>query len=337
MNILLTSVGRRSYLVNFFKDAAGPKGRVISANSEQLTSGMVAADKAYKVPQVNSSDYVSEILNICLKENVSLVVPLFDIDLKYLSEARSQFVEAGIELAVSDPWVIEVANDKWKTFLWLKDQGIASPATYLDIDTVIESHKRGELKFPLIIKPRWGMGSISVYRADSVEELNFFYTYAKRQIEKSYLKILSHDEIDQAVVIQEFISGNEYGLDIFNDLKGFYLATISKLKIAMRSGETDMAKIIEDSRLEHLGEKLGSDLRHRGNMDVDVLEDSSGKLYVLEMNARFGGGYPFSHLAGANFPLALVDMVSGRSPRGINYMQNGIVGLKNIDVIKAVP
>lgn len=335
MNVLLTSVGRRSYLVDYFKQAVQPSGRVIAANSEPLTSGMIAADKSYPVPRVDSTDYIPAILDICRKESVGLVVSLFDIDLPYLANSRNQFTEAGIELVVSDPWVIEVANDKWKTWEFLTEHGIASPRTFLDIDAVHSEICSGALTYPLIIKPRWGMGSLSVFRADNGEELEFFYSYARRQIEKSYLNILSREQIAESVVVQEFVAGKEYGLDVFNDLRGEYLQTVAKQKHAMRSGETDMAKVIDDPRLATLGEKLASLLQHRGNIDVDVLENSEGGLFVLELNARFGGGYPFSHLAGADFPADLVAMAEKKAP-GIRPVQVGCVGLKSINMLKAL-
>lgn len=333
MNVLLTSVGRRSYLVDYFKQAVQPHGRVISANSEPLTSGMIAADKAYTVPRVDSAEYIPAVLDIAGKENIGIVVSLFDIDLPYLAKARDQFSEAGIELVVSDPWVIDVANDKWKTWEFLTENGIASPRTFLDIDSVHSEIHSGSLTYPLIIKPRWGMGSLSVFRADNGEELEFFYSYARGKIEKSYLNILSHDQLENSVVVQEFVAGNEYGLDVFNDLSGGHLQTISKQKLAMRSGETDMAKVIDDPKLTILGEKLASLLKHRGNIDVDVLENENGELFVLEMNARFGGGYPFSHLAGADFPADLVAMTKGKAP-SIRSVQVGCIGLKSINMFK---
>jgi carbamoyl-phosphate synthase large subunit len=334
MNILLTSVGRRSYLVDYFKQAAQPEGRVVAANSDALTSGMIAADKAYTVPRVDSEKYISVILDICQTENIGLVVSLFDIDLPYLANARQQFIEKGIELVVSDPWVIDVANDKWATWEHLNEHGIQTPRTFLDVGTVLSEIEVGLIDFPLIIKPRWGMGSMSIFRADDKDELAFFHNYAQRQIEKSYLNILSHEDINNSVVIQEFIEGNEFGLDVFNDLQGNYLQTIAKQKIAMRSGETDSAKIVDDLRLIALGGELSNLFKHRGNIDVDILESKVGDLYVLEINARFGGGYPFSHLAGADYPAALIAMAEGRSVE-INVVENGCVGLKDIKLTKA--
>lgn len=334
MNVLLTSVGRRSYLVDYFKQAAQPTGRVIAANSESLTSGMVAADKAYTVPRVDSPDYIPRILEICKAEAVGLVVSLFDIDLPFLANARPQFTEAGIQLVVSEPWVIDVATDKWKTWQFLSEHNVPTPRTFLSIDAALSDLKAETIDFPLIIKPRWGMGSISIFCAENEDELSFFYSYARRQIEKSYLNILSRDELDRSVVIQEFISGNEFGLDVFNDLDGNHLQTIAKQKLAMRSGETDMAKVVEDPNVTALGDRLANLFQHRGNIDIDVLENQAGDLFVLEVNARFGGGYPFSHLAGADFPAALIAMAEEKQPT-LNPVKQGAIGLKSINLLKA--
>lgn len=149
------------------------------------------------------------------------------------------------------------------------------------------------------------------------------------------MSILSKKDLERSVVIQEFIAGEEFGVDVFNSVHGDYLTTVVKQKLEMRSGETDIAISVDNPELVSIGEKLSAWFKHRGNMDVDVLEDESGDLFVLEMNARFGGGYPFSHLAGANFPLALVDMVNGNSPRGITDIQYGVIGLKSLSAIRA--
>jgi len=333
MNVLLSSVGRRGYLVKYFKQAIGESGIVIAANSDPLTSGMIVADKAYTVPKVNSDHYIDELLSICKKEKISLVVSLFDIDLPYLSKARSRFEDIGVTLVVSEPWLIEIANDKWKTYNFLLENNVPTPQTFLKLEEVKNAIQQGQLSYPVIVKPRWGMGSISVFKAENQKELEFFFEYAQKEIKKSYLSILSGSELDESVIIQQMITGKEYGLDVFNNLQGKHLQTIIREKIAMRSGETDMAKIIENSVINGLGDQLANICKHIGNMDVDILEDKDGNIYVLEMNVRFGGGYPFSHLAGANYPEALIQMVSGRKPI-LNKIQNNCIGLKNIDLLK---
>lgn len=332
MNILLTSVGRRSYLVDYFKEAAGTTGKVFAANSEMLTSGMAVSDASFVVSRVDSPNYISDLLKICHENEVKLVISLFDIDLPYLAKAKGRFKELGIELVVSDPWIIDIANDKWETYKFFREKKFNVPVTFLTVDDALASLESNQISFPLIIKPRWGMGSISLFKADDIDELRFFYNYSIKKIQESYLSILSSAEINSSVVIQECIHGDEYGLDVFNDLKGNYLITVPKKKIAMRAGETDIAMAVKDDSLLKLGEEISKCFRHPGNIDVDVFKGNDGKQYILEVNARFGGGYPFSHSFGVNMVQSIIDEVNGQSPRVQPPLTNR-VALKNINVL----
>ncbi|MDE8772129.1 ATP-grasp domain-containing protein, partial [Providencia thailandensis] len=151
--------------------------------------------------------------------------------------------------------------------------------------------------------------SISIYKAETIEELNVFYKKVKNEIQSTYLKYESALDIDKSVLIQQYISGNEYGLEIINDLDGNYITTFCKQKVAMRSGETDQALTINNPDLHKIGELLSQELGHISILDTDCLEQN-GKFYILEMNARFGGQYPFSHLAGANIPKQIIEWIS---------------------------
>lgn len=309
MNVLLSSVGRRSYMVDYFKEALKlENGKVIGTNSEALTTGMFACDKSFVVPEVTDENYIPTLLDIAIKENVSMIVSLFDIDLPYLSKARTIFEQHGIVVVVSSEKVIEIANDKWKTYIFLKENNINTPLTFIDYYKSICAIKNGVLSYPVYIKPRFGMGSIGVYKADNENEMAFFYAYVKKKLSESYLKKLSSENLDEMVLIQESIRGKEYGIDIFNDFNGQYIASVVKEKIAMRSGETDASVVVDLPQLSDLSVKISGLLEHIGNLDIDVLYDGTN-YYVLEINARFGGGFPFSYLAGADFPKMLVQMI----------------------------
>lgn len=335
MNVLITSVGRRNYLVNYFKDAVAPDGLIVAVNTDPLTTGMLAADVAYQVPSVDSPAYIETLLCICKKHDIKLVLSLFDSDLHYLAAAKQQFTQLGIQLAISDPKVIDVANDKWKTYQFLTQHGIDTPKTFLSLSQALTAIENTSLAFPVIIKPRWGMGSQAIYRANNERELRFFYRYCKQQANTGALHILSKLAPSKSVIIQEMLTGAEYGLDVFNNLSGQHLQTIVKQKLAMRSGETDIAKVIKNNTLSELGGKLSLLLQHHANLDVDVMQTQAGEYKVLELNARFGGGYPFSHLAGANFPNALVAMVNGLVPTP-SIITTGLTGLKGISLTSAI-
>lgn len=306
MNVLLSSAGRRGYMVRFFKEALAGKGKVFVGNSDEKVSSFVFGDETVITPGIYEPEYIPFLLDYCLKNNISLIVSLFDIDLYILSVHKDIFKEHGITVLVSDPNVIKICNDKWKTGQFCLKNGLFFPKTYLTLD---EAKKR--LPFPMIIKPRWGMGSIGIFDADNNSELEVLLFKVRKQIEKTYLKFESRQDRDNCVLIQEKIFGQEYGLDIINDLNGNYQNTIVKKKYAMRAGETDSVMVVHDIELEELGRKISIALKHIGNLDVDVIRSNDNIVYILEMNARFGGGYPFTHCAGVNMPKIIIDWLSG--------------------------
>ena len=238
-------------------------------------------------------------------------------------------------MIVSDLDVVEICNDKWKTYQFFKNNGFNTVHTYIKLEEAIQDLKDKKIAYPVIIKPRWGMGSISVLEADDETELKVLYNKTVNNIKKSYLKYESNKNIKEAIIIQEKIIGKEHGLDVINDLEGNYQNTVVKEKYAMRSGETDCAKVVESKTLKELGEKIAKKLHHIGNMDIDVfmVED---KPYVLEMNARFGGGYPFSHMAGVNLPKAIISWLKNDeiSQDLLREKKIGILFHKDINIIE---
>ena len=142
------------------------------------------------------------------------------------------------------------------------------------------------------------------------EELELAYRFVKKILFRTFLSEVSASDSERCVLIQERLSGHEYGLDVINNIDGHYINTFVKHKLVMRAGETDRAVTVENDQLKNLGQTIGQKLCHVGNLDCDAIVGSKD-FYVLEMNPRFGGGYPFSHLAGANLPAALIAWAKG--------------------------
>ncbi len=313
MNILLTSAGRRSYLVQYYKEAlekAGCGGLVHAANSQPGPSFAVA-DRTAVTPLIYDEAYIPFLLDYCRIWEIRLLIPLFDIDLPVLAAHRDEFLAVGTLVVTADQEAVEICNDKWKTHAFLIQEELPLPKTWLDVELAVQAVKDGRASYPMMVKPRWGMGSLAVYQADDEEELRLLVKKTRRGIEGSYLRYEAAQDSRFCVLIQEKLEGREYGLDVINDLDGCYRTTVVKEKTAMRSGETDEAVTVDNPVLGALGRRLGEKLKHRGNLDVDVFE-TNGKYYILEMNARFGGGYPFSHVAGVNLPYAMVKWALGQ-------------------------
>jgi len=314
INVLLTCVGRRSYMVDYFKKALLPYGgKVFAANSHAYASGLLPADEGFLVPNLYAENYIDALIRICDQNKISAIIPLFDLELPVLAGAKERLAEEGITAVVSSREAIEICNNKWATYNYLKKHKLGYPKTFSSLDGVQKSLCNHEIDFPLVIKPRLGMGSIGIMEAENDSELSFYYEKAVRAIERSYLQHESKKDPDHMLIFQEKLIGQEFGLDVVNDLDGSYVTTFVKKKIAMRSGETDIAVTVVNQDLENLGEVIAKSLRHTANLDVDVFV-SDTQIAVLEMNPRFGGGYPFSHLAGADLPAAVVAWLLGEKP-----------------------
>ncbi|MEX0595586.1 MAG: ATP-grasp domain-containing protein, partial [Candidatus Paceibacterota bacterium] len=228
----------------------------------------------------------------------------------------------------------QICNDKWKTYHFLMDNGLHAPTSFIELKKTQEAIQGGVVKFPVIIKPRWGMGSISIFKAENEQELEVLYKKVKREVHESYLKYESNMDPDHSVIIQEYLDGQEYGLDIINNLNKEYVTTLVKKKTAMRSGETDGAITVKNEILENIGKKIAKSLGHIANLDTDCFM-VNGTPYILEMNCRFGGGYPFSHLAGANLPSAIGKWIKNEDViQEFEGYQTGVEGRKDIRIIK---
>lgn len=229
----------------------------------------------------------------------------------YESEESNIIKNWSEEVVVSDEKIITLCNDKWETFCFLRNHGINVPSTFINITEAKKAIETGKLKYPIIIKPRWGMGSIGIFEAENEEELALFYKKTMKKIFSSYLKFESKKTEKESVIFQEKIDGFEYGLDILNDFNGKYAGSVAKKKINMRAGETDIAEIVQIPYLETLAKDLSNTVKHIGNLDVDVFSLPSGEYCVLELNCRFGGQYPFSHLSGVDFPKQIINWLEG--------------------------
>lgn len=311
MNILFTCAGRRNYLIEYFKNIIGESGKVIAADMQLSAPSMAIADRAIVVPAVYDDDYISHILDICKKEKVDAVFSLNDLELPILSAAESAFKAMNVKVVISSDKVIDICFDKWNTVSFAQSIGLNIPKTYISLETAKEALSSGNLNFPLVVKPRWGSASIGIEFPIDMRELELAYELLTLRLFRSSLADASMNDTGHAILIQEKIEGTEYGVDVLNNFDGQPAQVYVKEKLAMRAGETDKSVLRNKPGIEEMGLKIGKELGHIGNLDCDIFE-KDGKYYLLEMNPRFGGGYPFTHNAGGNYPAALVAWLEGK-------------------------
>ncbi len=314
MNVLVTCAGRRGYLIRSFKAAVGDAGSVFAADAAPEAPSLQAADEAFIVPRVEDPTYVDRLLEICDERSVDLLISLNDLELGLIAAHRDRFQAVGTVPVISSPEIVRICFDKWATVRFLLAHGIPTPATFLHLRDALDALADGRIAFPLAVKPRWGSASVGVDQVNDVDELRLTYALEhKRFTEPPASTPQGADDEGATVLIQEWLDGDEHGIDVINDLQGRYVTTFARRKLLMRAGETDRAMTIEHRALEQLGARLGGALGHIGVLDCDVFVDGE-RCTVLDLNPRFGGGYPFEEAAGADIPATLLAWASGREP-----------------------
>lgn len=315
MNILLTSVGRRGYLVRYFKQAVGAEGKVFGADNSPCSPAFAYCDGTAILPVVKKDHYVQALLDVCLENTIDIVIPLIDPELEILASCRQQFQDAGILLLVSPEETIRMASDKYLTCQFAIAHGLAVPQTFIDPAIALDQLTVGALTWPVMVKPRKGSASVNITTC-----------FDKLQLEAAF-------EATAGPMIQEILKGTEYGYDLFGDRDFRPISVYCKEKLAMRAGETDKAVSTADPVLIDFGRKLLESMKLLGPADVDVIWTKDGPV-LLEINPRFGGGYPCSHLAGADFCKKIIALRNGQPlTPDIGACPDGVWMLKQDEII----
>ena len=306
MNILLTNAGRRTYFIDFLKEIKKKDNLSIHVSDSDFKSAALCNKEIKKIhitPKVlrNEKKYLQSIIKLVKRSKINLIIPLSDLDLEILSKNKLIFKKNKCEVAVSRFYVINNCYDKIKLSNFCIKNSINTPKIFKSKNLI--------KKFPIVIKERKGSGSKNI------------------EIHKNKKFKLKNKNL----IIQEFIRGTEYNIDIFNDKFGNFLSCCIKKKYLMRSGETDKCKIIKNKLLEKFSLMLSKTFRHIGNLDCDVILTNKKKPYLIDVNPRFGGGYPFTHVAGLNY---LRDLIHNFKNKKISIRKNPrlIFGMKGIEI-----
>jgi carbamoyl-phosphate synthase large subunit len=319
MKILLSSVGRRGYLVRFFKEAIGSQGQIWGGDNSKYTAAFDYCDKKVLLPNVTDPKYVDTLIDFCLENKIDMVVPLIDPELEVMAARRERFYDAGIMAVVSPLETVQIAFDKYLTCKFAKENNIAAPETVVTIEDAKALLSAGKMNWPLVVKPRRGSASSDITYCETEGRLRWAF------------------ENCPMPMIQEYIDGKEYGYDLFCDRQYRPVSVFCKLKLMMRAGETDKAVSTDDKTLTAFGKRIAESMRIFGPADVDVMVGTDGPK-LLEINPRFGGGYPCSHLAGAAFPQKLIAICRNEPPRSdIGSCPAGVYMLKQDEIISPKP
>lgn len=292
-NILILSCGIRNKIVQYFKNELKGKGIVVAADSSELAPALYEADKHYIVPRINENGYLERILQICKENNIKAVLSLIDPELIILAKNREKFLQIGTKPIVSDYKIVEMCFDKYKMYNFLVDNNLPTVKSYIDKDEFYREVHAGNINYPVFVKPVRGSASININKVYSDKEIDLLFSKFNN------------------LMIQEFMEGKEYGIDVYIDMLSLKPVTIFiKEKIKMRAGETDKSVSVKKDKLFHLVKEFVKKTGVKGVLDIDIFE-VNGEYYISEVNPRFGGGYPHAYECGVNIPKMIIKNVNG--------------------------
>jgi len=281
--VLLTGVGKRYDIVSAFAQHA----TVVAADPNPLAPAQYAATVRTAVPRIDDANYVPALQRLCDAHDVGAIVPLTDLDIEVLAQARA---DGRLPAAlVPDPRVAAATYDKYEAHLLLERLGLPSPPTVLP--------GGDPPSYPVMVKPRRGSGARSIHAARDADEAAFFVRY-----------------VDEPVMVQKLMDGPEFSIDTLSDREGRCLNAIPRTMIESRGGESIKGTVIADAELVDLGRRVVEALGVRGPCTVQAFRDAEMGLGITDVNTRFGGAFPapmYAALPGRTYPELIVRMARG--------------------------
>ena len=282
MNILITSAGRRVSLVRAFQKElkkSYPEAKVIAADANpKLAGACYAADDYFEVPRLDNPVYIQTLLKKCLEHDIALVIPTIDTELLLLAKNRDLFEKNGIQPVIASVSFIEKCRDKRVIHDFFESHNVA----------IAKEYSKDNYTLPLFIKPIDGSRSVDTFLIRTKEDLTDYHF--------SNEKLMFLEYIDHAVY-DEFTCDLYYGKD--NKLK----CAVPRKRIEVRDGEVNKALTVNGELVDYIRKNLSYVEGAVGCLTAQFfMHISEPKIYGIEINPRFGGGYPLSYQAGANFP-----------------------------------
>jgi len=285
VGVLFTCAGQRVDIVTSFRRAGA---RTVAVDVNPLAPALYHADEHAFAPRIDEPGYVAALAELVATHDVSLIVPLTDLDHAVLSRARDRL---GALVLLPSSEIVDALADKWLAHLLFVERGIGSPDTWLPGDVP------GDVEFPVLVKARQGFGSRNIFRCRDRRDLEFFLGYT------------SADSMVQACC-----RGEEFSVDVFCDLEGRCLNAVPRTMIESKGGESIKGMTIADADLIEVGRHVSETLGLVGPANIQCFREPDGSHRITDINPRFGGGFPLPTAAGSRYPELALALAAGERP-----------------------
>ena len=303
-HILFTGVGRRVELIQAFRQAAlhlNVNLKLYGADMAGTAPALAFCDYTRKVCGMRDENYIPQLLNSCKSDCIDLLIPTIDTDLLVLSQNAAKFEKIGTKVLISKPDKIAICRDKNYTVDFFESCGLKAPRT-------VNDYHLYHGPYPCFIKPKDGSSSINAFKVENESEL----------------KVYAEQVGDY--IVQPFIEGTEYTVDIFCDYEGNPIYITPRIRVAVRAGEVLKTEIAMDETIIEECRNLVAGFQPCGSITVQLIrQDRTGDDYYIEINPRVGGGAPLSMKAGARSAEAILKLLSGKKVGYSDVIDDGAV------------
>ena len=260
---------------------------IVAVDPSSLAAGLYWADSAHLVPMADDPEYLHQVEKILMVERPDALLVGTDVELPIFAAQRERLEAVyGTKVVVSSSEVVEVAADKWQTYLMLKAKGLGCPLSSLpgDEEELIE-----RVGFPLVVKPRRGCRAQGVVRVEDRWELRRVLDLQRRGVVSP----------GGDVIIQECVGSDDDEYTAGALVFGGRCEASIVMGRHLRDGNTYRAFVeafpVLNQAVRIVAEAVGS----YGPLNIQFRRDREG-IKVFEVNARFSGTTPLRASAGFN-------------------------------------
>ncbi|WP_300703401.1 ATP-grasp domain-containing protein [Bacteroides sp.] len=316
-NILFCSVGRRATLLKDFRLSMNGCGKIVAVDLSPVAPALFYADEAYLVPGIDAPDYYEKVLDICEKSDVKAITTLIDPEIELLAKHREDLLARGILPLCPADWTARLCFDKYEMFKYLHKKGVRTVLTYDSLEGLKEGLEKGEISFPVFMKPVSGSGSVGIGKVNNWEEAEAKFNDGKF-----------------VYIIQELMSGGDCDADVYVDcISHKPVAAFSKKKIESRIGGASKTISFKDEKLFNFIKEVCVVFELNGPCDMDFFI-KDGEYYLSEINPRFGGAYLHAYGAGVDFIKLILNNIHGlENEPVIGQYDEGVIMMMYDDVV----
>jgi carbamoyl-phosphate synthase large subunit len=310
LKVLFTSSGRRVELIELFKQE---NWYTVAADCDATAPTLFKADKRFEVPRVvrEPDRYIEKIKDIIETEKIDIVIPLIDPELSLLAQEKEKRLKSSTMILISNKEMVDIAFDKYKTYQFFKKIGLPTPRTYLLEDALQLGKDETQQLFPALLKPRCGSAGIGLYDCEDMDYVIFLNEKGKLE---NY-------------ILQEKVQGVEITTDIFGNGSGKMIAAVQRKRLKIRGGEVERGVTVKYNLLFGYAQQFTEQFCPMGPVNIQCFYDKEQeKVSYIEINPRFGGGYPLAYHAGVNAPVIIKHLLTGSHiPETANYYREGLL------------